>query len=43
MVNKIINYLLSTRTLKFKFKEKDKLKIITNTFFTNDISNQKNS
>ena len=38
MVNKIINYLLSTYTLKFKFRERDKLEIITDTFFTDNIN-----
>ena len=39
MVNKVINYLLSIRTLKFKFKGGDKLKIIINTSFINDTNN----
>ena len=43
MVNKVINYLLSTRTLKLKFGGGDKLKIITDAFFINDISDQKSS
>ena len=41
MVNKVINYLLNTRILKFKFGGGDKLKIITDTSFTNNINNQK--
>ena len=43
MVNKIINYLLSTYILRLKFGERNKLKIIINTSFTDNISNQKNS
>ena len=43
MVNKIINYLLSIYILRFKFGRGNKLKIIINAFFTNNISNQKNS
>ena len=38
-VNKVINYLLSTRILKLKFGGGDKLKIVTDTFFVNDINN----
>ena len=38
-VNKIINYLLGTRILKFKFKGGNKLKIVTNASFTNNINN----
>ena len=37
-VNKIINYLLSTRILKFKFRGGDKLKIVTDIFFADNIS-----
>ena len=36
MVNKIINYLLNIYILKFKFGEKDKLKIVTDTSFTDN-------
>ena len=43
MVNKIINYLLSTRTLKLKFGGGDKLKIVINTSFTNNTNNRKSS
>ena len=39
MVNKVINYLLGIRILKFKFEGGDKLKIIINVSFINDISN----
>ena len=39
MVNKIINYLLGTYILKFKFGGRDKLKIITDASFINNISN----
>ena len=42
MVNKIINYLLGIYILRFKFGGGDKLKIITNASFTNNISDQKN-
>ena len=42
-VNKIINYLLSIRTLKLKFGGGDKLKIITDASFANDINNRKSS
>ena len=38
-VNKIINYLLGIRILGFKFEGGDKLKIITNASFTDNISN----
>ena len=38
-----MNYLLSTRILGFKFEEVDKLEIIMNASFVNDISNQKSS
>ena len=37
-VNKIISYLLGTRILKLKFRGGDKLKIIINTSFTDNIS-----
>ena len=40
-VNKIINYLLSTCTLRLKFGGGDKLEIITDASFTDNISNQK--
>ena len=43
MVNEIINYLLSTRILKFKFGGGDKLEIAINASFANNINNQKNS
>ena len=43
IINKIINYLLSTRILKFKFGGRDKLKIITDTSFTDNINDQKSS
>ena len=39
MANKIMSYLLNTRTLKLKFGEGDKLKITTNTLFINNTSN----
>ena len=38
-VNKIINDLLNTRILKLKFRGGDKLKIITNASFINNINN----
>ena len=38
MVNKVINYLLSTRILRFKFGGRDKLEIITDTCFADNIS-----
>ena len=41
MVNKVINYLLSTRILGLKFGGGDKLKIVTDISFTNDISDRK--
>ena len=41
MVNKVINYLLSIRILKFKFEGGDKLEIVTDAFFTDNISNRK--
>ena len=43
MVKKIINYLLNIYTLKFIFGGEDKLEIVINTFFANDISNRKSS
>ena len=42
MVNKVINYLLNINILKFEFRGGDKLKIIINIFFINNINNQKN-
>ena len=36
-----MNYLLSIYILRFKFGGGDKLEIITNTFFTDNINNQK--
>ena len=41
MVNKVINYLLGTRILKLKFGGGDKLKIIINASFTDNISDRK--
>ena len=41
MVNKVINYLLSIRILGFKFGGGDKLEIVTDAFFTDNISDQK--
>ena len=41
--HKIINYLLSTYTLRLKFGGGDELKIITDASFANNISNQKSS
>ena len=43
IVNKIINYLLSTRILKLKFGGGNKLKIVTDASFTDNISDQKSS
>ena len=43
IVNKIINYLWSTRTLRLKFGERDKLKIVMDTSFVNNINNRKSS
>ena len=40
-VNKVINYLLGTCTLGFKFGGGDKLKIVTDASFADDISDQK--
>ena len=40
-VNKIINYLLGIRTLGLKFEGGDKLEIVTDASFTDDISNRK--
>ena len=42
MVNKIINYLLNIRILKFKFGGKDKLEIVKDISFANNINNRKN-
>ena len=42
-VNKVINYLLSIRTLKLKFGGGDILKIVTDTSFTNNTNNRKSS
>ena len=41
MVNKMINYLLSICILRFKFGAGDKLAIITDASFTDDISDRK--
>ena len=41
-VNKVISYLLGIYILKFKFGGGDKLKIITDAFFTDNTSDQKN-
>ena len=41
VVNRIINYLLGTRTLRLKFGGGDKLKIITYASFADNISDQK--
>ena len=43
MVNKVINYLLGILILRFKFGGGDKLKIIMDTSFADNISDQKNS
>ena len=43
IVNKVINYLLSIYILRFKFRGGDKLKIVTNTSFMDNISNRKSS
>ena len=43
VVNKVINYLLNIRILKFKFGGGDKLKIVTDAFFMDNISDRKNS
>ena len=40
-VNKVINYLLNTYTLKLKFGERDKLKIVTDASFADNISDRK--
>ena len=40
-VNKIINYLLGTRTLGLKFGGGNKLKIVTDASFTDNTNNQK--
>ena len=41
MVNKIINYRLGIRVLGYKFGGGNKLKIVTDTSFANNISNRK--
>ena len=38
MANEIINYLLSIRILRLKFGEEDKLEIVMDTSFTDDIN-----
>ena len=43
MVNKVINYLLNTCTLKLKFGGGNELKIITDASFADNINDQKNS
>ena len=43
MVNKVINYLLGTCILRFKFGGGDKLKIVTDASFTDNTNNQKSS
>ena len=43
MVNKVINYLLGIRILKFTFGGGDKLKIATDASFTDNINDRKNS
>ena len=40
-INKVINYLQSTRTLRLKFGGGNKLKITINVLFTNNIINRK--
>ena len=42
-VNNIINYLLDTYTLKFKFGGGNKLEIITNDSLADNINNRKSS
>ena len=42
-VNKVINYLLGTRTLGLKFGGGDKLEIVTDASFADDISDRKSS
>ena len=42
-VNKIMNYLLGIYILGLKFRGGDKLKIVINASFINNISDQKNS
>ena len=39
--NKVINYLLGTRTLRLKFEGGDELKIVINTSFINNTNNKK--
>ena len=41
VVNKVINYLLGTRILRFKFGGGDELEIITDASFMNDINDRK--
>ena len=41
VVNKVINYLLGTYILGFKFGGEDKLEIIMDASFIDDISDQK--
>ena len=43
IINKVINYLLGTYILKLKFGGGDKLKIVTDASFADNISNQKSS
>ena len=43
MVNKVINYLLGTCILEFKFGGGDKLETVINASFMNNISNRKSS
>ena len=42
-VNKVINYLLSICILRLKFGGGDKLKIVINASFADNINNRKNS
>ena len=39
MVNKVVNYLLRIRILKFKFGGGDKLEIVTDASFINNTNN----
>ena len=41
VVNKVMNHLLSIYTLGLKFGGVDKLEIVTDAFFINDIKNRK--
>ena len=41
VINKVMNYLRSTKILKFKFERGDKLEIALNISFTNNIINRK--